>query len=93
MAKSKKDMDSRSFDSAQDKFRGNDKISNNIRRLRFENGQMTQQELADCAGVTRQTIVAIEGGKYSPSLTLAFKIAREFGVSVEDVFQYGGKAR
>ena len=85
MAKSKKDMDSR--------FRGNDKISNNIRRLRFENGQMTQQELADCAGVTRQTIIAIEGGKYSPSLTLAFKIAREFGVSVEDVFQYGGKAR
>jgi len=69
------------------------KISNNIRRLRFENGQMTQQELADKAGVTRQTIIAIEGGKYSPSLTLAFKIAREFGVSVEDVFQYGGKAR
>jgi len=68
-------------------------ISNNIRRLRFENGQMTQQELADKAGVTRQTIIAIEGGKYSPSLTLAFKIAREFGVSVEDVFQYGGKAR
>jgi putative transcriptional regulator len=84
MAKSKKDMDSR--------FRGNDKISNNIRRLRFENGQMTQQKLADKAGVTRQTIIAIEGGKYSPSLTLAFKIAREFGVSVEDVFQYGGKA-
>ena len=69
------------------------KISNNIRRLRFENGQMTQQELADKAGVTRQTIIAIEGEKYSPSLTLAFKIAREFGVSVEDVFQYGGKAR
>jgi len=63
-------------------------LTNQIRRLRFENGQMTQQELADKAGVTRQTINAIEAGKYSPSLTLAFKIAREFGVKVEDVFQY-----
>jgi len=63
-------------------------ITNQIRRLRFENGQMTQQDLADKAGVTRQTINAIEAGKYSPSLTLAFKIAREFGVKVEDVFQY-----
>ncbi len=68
-------------------------LTNNIRKLRFENNEMTQQKLADKAGVTRQTIIAIEGGKYSPSLTLAFKIAREFGVSVEDVFQYGGKAR
>lgn len=63
-------------------------ISNQIRRLRFENGEMTQQELADKAGVTRQTILAIEAGKYSPSLTLAFKIAKAFGVSLEQVFQY-----
>lgn len=64
-------------------------LSNNIRRLRFDNGEMTQQELADKAGVTRQTIIAIEAGKYSPSLTLAFRIAKAFGVRVEDVFQYG----
>ena len=64
-------------------------ITNQIRRLRFENGEMTQQQLADKAGVTRQTIIAIEGGKYSPSLTLAFRIARTFGVKVEDVFRYG----
>ena len=63
-------------------------IKNQIRRLRFENGEMTQQELADKAGVTRQTIIAIEAGKYSPSLPLAFKIAQTFGVSIEDVFQY-----
>ncbi len=61
---------------------------NQIRRLRFENGEMTQQELADKAGVTRQTILAIEAGKYSPSLTLAFKIAKTFGVGIEKVFQY-----
>ena len=64
------------------------KLSNQIRRLRFENGEMTQQQLADKAGVTRQTIIAIEAGKYSPSLTLAFRIARTFGVGVEQVFQY-----
>ena len=64
------------------------KIKNNIRRLRFENGEMTQQQLADRVGVTRQTIIAIEAGKYAPSLTLAFKIARTFAVSVEDIFQY-----
>jgi putative transcriptional regulator len=63
-------------------------ISNYIRRLRFENGQMTQQQLADKAGVTRQTIIAIEAGKYAPSLPLAFRIARTFGLPVEDVFQY-----
>ena len=63
-------------------------LKNNIRRLRFENGEMTQQELADKAGVTRQTIIAIEAGKYSPSLTLAFQIAKVFKVSLEDVFQY-----
>ncbi len=68
---------------------GKAEISNCIRRLRFEKGQMTQQELADKAGVTRQTIIAIEAGGYSPSLTLAFKISKVFGVSVEKVFQYG----
>jgi len=63
-------------------------IRNQIRRLRFDNGEMTQQHLADRVGVTRQTIIAIEAGKYAPSLTLAFRIARTFGVQVEDVFQY-----
>jgi putative transcriptional regulator len=63
-------------------------LSNQIRRLRFENGEMTQQQLADKAGVTRQTIIAIEAGKYAPSLPLAFRIARTFNVSVEQVFQY-----
>ena len=63
-------------------------LTNNIRKLRFENDQMTQQQLADKAGVTRQTIIAIEAGKYAPSLPLAFKIARTFNVSIEDVFQY-----
>lgn len=63
-------------------------LNNRIRRLRFDHGEMTQQQLADRAGVTRQTILAIEGGKYSPSLLLAFKIAEAFGVSLEDVFQY-----
>jgi len=67
---------------------GSDKLTNKLRRLRFENDQMTQQELADKAGVTRQTIIAIEAGKYAPSLPLAFKIARTFNVSIEDVFQY-----
>ncbi len=67
---------------------GSNRLSNNIRKLRFENGQMTQQQLADRVGVTRQTIIAIEAGKYAPSLPLAFKIARTFGVSIEDVFQY-----
>ena len=63
-------------------------LSNKIRRLRFDNGQMTQQQLADKAGVTRQTIIAVESGKYTPSLLLAFRIARAFGLSVEQVFQY-----
>jgi len=67
---------------------GSDRLSNNIRRLRFENGQMTQQELADKVGVTRQTIIATEAGKYAPSLPLAFKIARTFAVPIEQVFQY-----
>jgi putative transcriptional regulator len=63
-------------------------LSNQIRRLRFENGEMTQEQLADRVGVTRQTIIAIESGKYAPSLPLAFRIARTFSVKVEDVFQY-----
>jgi putative transcriptional regulator len=63
-------------------------LSNHIRKLRFEHNQMTQQQLADKAGVTRQTIIAIESAKYAPSLPLAFKIAHTFGVSIEDVFQY-----
>ena len=67
---------------------GSEHLSNNLRRLRFENGQMTQQQLADKVSVTRQTIIAIEAGKYAPSLPLAFRIARTFGVPIEDVFQY-----
>ncbi|MBN1361320.1 MAG: helix-turn-helix transcriptional regulator [Sedimentisphaerales bacterium] len=69
-----------------------DRLSNQIRRLRFENGEMTQQQLADKAGVTRQTIIAIEAGKYAPSLPLAFRIAHAFGIPLEDVFQYDGDA-
>jgi len=65
-----------------------DHISNRIRRLRFDHNEMTQQELADKVGVTRQTILAIEAGKYAPSLPLAFRIARAFSASVEDVFTY-----
>ena len=63
-------------------------LKNQVRRLRFENNEMTQQQLADKTGVTRQTIIAIEAGKYAPSLPLAFKIARTFGMPIEDVFQY-----
>jgi putative transcriptional regulator len=63
-------------------------LKNQIRRLRFEHGEMTQQHLADKAGVTRQTIIAIEAGKYSPSLSLAFRIAKAFNVPLEKVFQY-----
>jgi putative transcriptional regulator len=67
---------------------GSDRLSNNVRRLRFDNDEMTQQQLADRVGVTRQTIIAIESGRYSPSLPLAFKLARAFGVSIEQVFRY-----
>jgi len=63
-------------------------LQNRVRRLRFEHDQMTQQQLADKVGVTRQTIIAIEAGKYAPSLPLAFKLARTFGVPIERVFQY-----
>jgi putative transcriptional regulator len=66
----------------------NPRISNNVRDLRAETG-MTQQDLADRIGVTRQTVNAIEGDKYSPSLETAFKIAAVFGVPLEQVFQWG----
>ena len=67
---------------------GSTPIANQIRRLRFERGEMTQQGLADACGVTRQTIIALEAGRYAPSLELAFRIARAFGVGVEDVFAW-----
>ena len=65
-------------------------MSNRIRRLRFDHDEMTQQELADRVGCTRQTIIAVEAGKYVPSLSLAFQIAEVFGVTVEEVFEYRG---
>jgi putative transcriptional regulator len=64
------------------------RVRNNIRRLRFFQNEMTQEELAEKTGVTRQTINAIESAKYSPSLELAFKIALVFGVPLEEVFTY-----
>lgn len=66
-------------------------IANAIRRLRFEHGEMTQQALADACGVTRQTIIALEAGRYAPSLELAFRIARSFGVGLEEVFTWAGE--
>jgi len=63
-------------------------ITNTIRKLRFEHGEMTQQDLAERVGVTRQTINAIELGKYSPSLEVAFRIAAAFGVRLEEVFSH-----
>ena len=63
-------------------------IKNQIRKLRFETGEMTQRKLARRSGCTRQTINAIEAAKYGPSLELAFKIAEVFGVGIEEVFQY-----
>jgi putative transcriptional regulator len=64
------------------------KITNNIRRLRFNNGEMTQEELAGKVGCTRQTIIALEQGKYVPSIELAFKIALAFNVKLDEVFKY-----
>ena len=64
------------------------KVTNNIRALRFANGEMTQAEMADRLDVTRQTVIAIEQGRYSPSLEMAFLIARAFDVKLEEVFQY-----
>ena len=63
-------------------------IANQIRRLRFEHGEMTQSELAERIGMTRQTVAAIEAGKYSPSLEAAFRIAHVFGASLDEVFQW-----
>ena len=70
---------------------GKTQISNNIRKLRFFNDEMTQKELAQKVGVTRQTIVAIEKAKYSPSLELAFRIAYVFDTPLEEVFSYDPK--
>ena len=64
------------------------RVMNDIRSLRFRAGEMTQAELAERLGVTRQTVIAIEQGRYSPSLEMAFQIARVFGVPLDDVFQY-----
>ncbi len=66
------------------------RVENDIRTLRFHHGEMTQQQLADQVGVTRQTIHAIEAGKYSPSLEVAFRIARVFNAPLEEVFRYSG---
>jgi putative transcriptional regulator len=63
-------------------------VTNSIRSLRFSTGEMTQADLADRVGVTRQTIIAIEQGKYSPTLEMAFRIARVFHVPLEKAFQY-----
>lgn len=68
------------------------RVTNSIRALRFAHGELTQAELAAAIGVTRQTVIAIEQGKYSPSLELAFQIARVFGVPLDDVFQYPDEA-
>lgn len=67
------------------------RVRNQIRALRAAHGELTQAALAEQIGVTRQTLIAIEAGKYSPSLELAFQIARVFGVPLEDVFQYPGE--
>jgi putative transcriptional regulator len=67
---------------------GGTPIRNNIRRLRFDANEMTQAELAERIGVTRQTLLAIEAAKYSPTLELAFRIAKVFGVPLDAVFQY-----
>jgi putative transcriptional regulator len=69
------------------------RVRNRIRRLRFDHDEMTQEELASRAGCTRQTIIALEQGKYVPSITLAFQIARAFEVALEDVFQYDEESR
>ena len=64
------------------------RVTNSLRALRFAHGQMTQAELATRIGVTRQTVIAIEQGRYSPSLEMAFQLAHVFGVPLEEVFQY-----
>lgn len=70
---------------------GKTRVSNNIRKLRFFHDEMTQEDLAKKVGVTRQTIIAIEKGKYAPSLELAFRIAFVFDSPLEEVFQYDPK--
>ena len=67
---------------------GKNTLTNNMRKFRFNTSEMTQQELADKLGVSRQTIIAIEAGKYSPTLELAFRIAKVFNVNLEEVFHY-----
>jgi putative transcriptional regulator len=69
------------------------RVTNSIRSLRFANGEMTQAELADRVGVTRQTIIAIEQGRYSPTLELAFQIARVFRVPLNEAFQYADETQ
>ena len=68
-------------------------VGNHIRKLRFKHDEMTQQQLADKVGVTRQTIVALEKGNYSPSLELAFRIAHAFNLPLEEVFYYGDNTK
>lgn len=68
---------------------GKNLVGNHIRKLRFNHDEMTQQQLADKVGVTRQTIVALEKGNYSPSLELAFRIAQTFNLPLEEIFYYG----
>jgi putative transcriptional regulator len=67
------------------------RVTNSIRALRFAHGEMTQADLARRIGVTRQTVIAIEQGRYSPSLEVAFQIARVFGAPLDDVFQYSDR--
>jgi putative transcriptional regulator len=69
---------------------GDSVIRNSIRKLRFDHGEMTQEELGRLAGCTRQTIISLEQGRYVPSLELAFRIARAFGTTIEDVFEFDG---
>jgi len=68
-------------------------INNNIRKLRFFANEMTQQELAEKAGISRQTVIAVEAGKYSPSLELAYRIADVFGVPIGEVFDHETKSQ
>lgn len=68
--------------------KGKTRIANTIREQRFHAGEMTQSQLADAVGVTRQTVIAMEQGRYSPSLEVAFRVARVFGKPLEEVFQY-----
>ncbi|WML48421.1 helix-turn-helix transcriptional regulator [Neobacillus sp. PS3-34] len=72
---------------------GKNLVGNHIRRLRFDHNEMTQQQLADKVGVTRQTIVALERGNYSPSLELAFRIALAFNLQLDEVFFYGDNTK